>query len=151
VSLQRELGRTIESKRQVLADIDRENRDFQMKYRARVVEKDSLRGQIADIEHLIRQLRLEIEQTTTDTQRIHLLNEKEDELLAKKEMDEKRAAKLVNDDIREQIRALEEQFNVANATQAKQEEIERRLKAHYERATKDLDLALQEALKKKNQ
>ena len=28
VSLQRELGRTIEGKRQVLADIDRENRDF---------------------------------------------------------------------------------------------------------------------------
>ena len=73
VALQRELTRTIEGKRVVMADIGRENMDFQVKYAARVTEKDALRQQISDIEHLIRQLRLEIEQTTTDTQRVHLL------------------------------------------------------------------------------
>ncbi len=135
----------------VLADIGRENLDFQVKYAARVSEKDALRQQISDIEHLIRQLRLEIEQTTTDTQRVHLIQEREDELRGRKQAEEKRICKVVNEDIREQIRALEEQFNVANATQGKQEEIELRLKTHYEKACKDLDLALQEALKKKNQ
>ena len=125
-----------------MADIARENMDFQVKYAARVTEKDALRQQISDIEHLIRQLRLEIEQTTTDTQRVHLIQEKEDELRARKEGEEKRISKIVNDDIREQIRTLEEQFNVANATQGKQEEIELRLKTHYEKACKDLDLAL---------
>ena len=93
---------------------------------------------------------MEIEQTTTDTQRVHLIQEREDELRGRKQAEEKRVCKVVNDDIREQIRALEEQFNVANATQGKQEEIELRLKTHYEKACKDLDLALQEALKKKN-
>ena len=82
---------------------------------------------------------------------MHLLQEKEDELRERKQTEEKKICKIVNDDIREQIRALEEQFNVANATQGKQEEIEHRLKTHYEKACKDLDQALQEALKKKNQ
>jgi len=57
---------------------------------------------------------------------------------------------LVNDDIKDQIRALEEKFNIAHATQAKQEEIEKRLKDHYERASRELDSALQEALKHRN-
>lgn len=67
VALQRELAKTIEGKRIVMADIGRENMDFQVKYAARVTEKDALRQQIGDIEHLIRQLKLEIEQTTTET------------------------------------------------------------------------------------
>lgn len=148
--MQRELAKTIEGKRVVMADIARENADFQGKYAARVREKDALRQQIGDIEHLIRQLRLEIEQVTTDTQRVHTLQERELELKGRKQVEEKRVGKIVNEDIREQIRALEEQFNVASATQGKQEEIELRLKTHYEKACKDLDLALQEALKKKN-
>ena len=151
VALQRELARTIEGKRAVMGEIALENTDFQGKYAARVAQKDSLRQQIADIEHLIRQLRLEIETTTTDTQRVHVIKEKEEELRATKANEERRIAKVVTDDIREQIRALEEQFNVATATQTKQEEIELRLKTHYDKACKDLDLALQDALKKKNQ
>ena len=124
VALQRELARTIEGKRAVMGEIALENTDFQGKYAARVAQKDSLRQQIADIEHLIRQLRLEIETTTTDTQRVHVIKEKEEELRATKANEERRIAKVVTDDIREQIRALEEQFNVATATQTKQEEIE---------------------------
>jgi hypothetical protein len=149
--LQRELGKTIEGKRVILSDISRENMDFQTKYAGKIHEKDSLRQQISDIEHLIRQLRLEIEQTTTDTQRTHLLQEREMEIRARKAAEERRIAKLVGEDVREQIRALEEQYNVTNATQAKQVEIELRLRTHYEQACKDLDQALQEALKKKNQ
>jgi len=56
---------------------------------------------------------------------------------------------LVNDDIKDQIRALEEKFNISHATQAKQEEIEKRLKDHYERASRELDSALSEALKRR--
>ena len=37
-----------------------------------------------------------------------------------------------SDEDKEQIRALEEQYNVTNATQAKQVEIELRLRTHYE-------------------
>ena len=43
VALQRVLAKTIEGKRVVMADIGRENMDFQVKYAARVNEKDSLR------------------------------------------------------------------------------------------------------------
>jgi predicted RNA methylase len=64
------LTKTVEAKRVVLGEIDRENIDFSSKYKAKVNEKDSLRVQICDIEHIIRQLRLEIEQTTTDTKRV---------------------------------------------------------------------------------
>jgi hypothetical protein len=39
---------------------------------------------------------------------------------------------------------------VSNAAQAKQVDIELRLRNHYEKACKDLDAALQDALKKKN-
>lgn len=49
---------------------------------------------------------------------------------------------MVNEDVKDQIRSLEEQFNVAQNTQTKQEEIEKRLKSHYEKASKDLDQAL---------
>ena len=73
------------------------------------------------------------------------------EIRARKAAEERRIAKLVGEDVREQIRALEEQYNVTNATQAKQVDIELRLRTHYEQACKDLDQALQEALKKKNQ
>lgn len=38
---------------------------------------------------------------------------------------------------------------MAEATHKKQDEIEKRLKTHYEKASKDLDFALQEALKKR--
>ena len=68
----------------------------------------------------------------------------------KKQIEERRIVKLVNDDIKDQIRALEEKFNIDHATQAKQEEIEKRLKDHYERASRELDSALQEALKHRN-
>ena len=64
------MTKTVEAKRVVLGEIDRENTDFSSKYKAKVNEKDSLRVQICDIEHIIRQLRLEIEQTTTDTKRV---------------------------------------------------------------------------------
>ncbi len=57
--------------------------------------------------------------------------------------------KLVGEDVREQIRKLEEQFTVAEATQGKQVEIEKRMRVGYERASKELDLALQEAIKRK--
>ncbi len=39
---------------------------------------------------------------------------------------------------------------MSNAAQAKQVDIELRLRNHYEKACKDLDAALQDALKKKN-
>lgn len=133
----------------MLGQIDRENVEFSTKYQAKVNEKDALRVQICEIEHILRQLRLEIEQTQTDTKRIQIIGEKEDELAAKKQVEERRIVTLVNDDINDQIRSLEEQLNVAEATHRKQDEIEKRLKAHYEKASKDLDYALQEALKKR--
>lgn len=70
-------------------------------------------------------------------------------MAARKQAEERRVARLVTEDLRDQVRALEEQFNVAQATQIKQEEIEARLKAHYDTASRELDLALQEALKRK--
>lgn len=61
----------------------------------------------------MRKLRLEIEETTTDSKRIQIVTEKEDELVMNKQGEEKRIVKLVNDDLKEQIRSLEEQFNIA--------------------------------------
>jgi hypothetical protein len=101
VALQRELGRTIEGKRVILGDISREHMDFKTKYSAKIHEKDSLRQQISDIEHLIRQLRLEIEQTTTDTQRTHLLREREQDIKERKTNEERRIAKIVTEDVKE--------------------------------------------------
>ena len=141
----------MQAKREAMAEIDRENTEFSVKYQAKVAEKDTLRQQICEVEHILRLLRLEIEQTQMDTKRVQIVAEKEDDLAAKKQLEEKRIIKLVNEDVKDQIRSLEEQLNVAQATQVKQEEIEKKLKAHYERASKDLDLALQEALKKKAQ
>jgi hypothetical protein len=46
--------------------------------------------------------------TTIDTKRIQTIAEKEDELLSKKAIEEKRIVKLVGDDINEQIKVLEE-------------------------------------------
>ena len=75
-----------------------------------------MRVQISEIEHLIRQLKYEIESTTVDTKRIQLIVEKEDELLNKKGAEEKRVVKLVCDDIKDQIRSAEEHFNLAQST-----------------------------------
>lgn len=60
-----------------------------------------MRGQINELEHLIRQLRYEIESTSVDTKRIQLIVEKEDELMNKKANEEKRVVKLVGDDIKD--------------------------------------------------
>ena len=57
-----------------------------------MLEKDAVRVQICEIEHILRQLRLEIEQTQTDTKRIQIVGEKEDELAAKKQVEERRIA-----------------------------------------------------------
>lgn len=48
-----------------------------------------------------------------DTKRVMLVVEKEEELLNKKGLEEKRVVKFVGDDIKEQIRVLEEHFNLA--------------------------------------
>jgi len=60
-----------------------------------------MRVQISEIEHLIRQLKHEIEGTNVDNKKIQLIVEKEDELLNKKASEEKRVSKLVGDDIRD--------------------------------------------------
>ena len=72
-----------------------------------------MRVQISEIEHLIRQLKHEIEGTNVDNKKIQLIVEKEDELLNKKASEEKRVSKLVGDDIRDQIRANEDSYNLA--------------------------------------
>jgi hypothetical protein len=58
---------------------------------------------------------------------------------------------MIQDDQREQIRSLEEHLTVAQATEAKQKDIETRLRNQYEKACKDLDASLQEAMRKKNE
>lgn len=115
------------------------------------MEKASLRGQIGEIEHLIRLLRHELESTQVDTKRVQLIVEKEDELLTKKGLEEKRVVKFVSDDIKDQIRILEEQFNLAQLTQTKQDSIEKTLKGQFERAKKDLDKLLIESTKKREE
>jgi len=60
-----------------------------------------MRVQISEIEHLIRQLKHEIEGTNVDNKKIQLIVEKEDELLSKKASEEQRVSKLVGDDIRD--------------------------------------------------
>lgn len=51
----------MEAKRAVMADIGAENADFATKYQFKIGEKHALRVQITEIEHILRQLRLEIE------------------------------------------------------------------------------------------
>lgn len=51
--------------------------------------------------------------------------EKEDELLSKKAVEDKRLVKLVTDDLRDHIRSLEEQVSMTQKTQAKQDSIEK--------------------------
>ena len=58
-------------------------------------------------------MRQELEGTSVDTKRVMLVVEKEEELLNKKGLEEKRVVKFVGDDIKEQIRVLEEHFNLA--------------------------------------
>jgi chromosome segregation ATPase len=60
--------------------------------------------------------------------------EKEDELLQKKGNEEKRVVKLVYDDIKDQIKMGEEHFNIAQATQVKQDAIEKNLKMQFDKA-----------------
>jgi len=65
------------------------------------MEKDALRTQICEIEHLIRMLRHEIESTNLDTRRVTLTVEKEDSLLSRKMTEEKRVVALVGEDIKD--------------------------------------------------
>jgi septal ring factor EnvC (AmiA/AmiB activator) len=60
----------LEGKRNVLGDTEKENSDFQHKFQSKANEKHSLRGQISEVENLIRQLRHEIEQTVVDNTRV---------------------------------------------------------------------------------
>ena len=93
--------------------VDTQNYDFNARYQAKVNEKDTLRQQISEIEHLIRLVRLEIEATQVDTEKTILFAEKETELLNSRQNQERRAVKLIQDDQRDQIRALEEHLTVA--------------------------------------
>lgn len=142
LSMQKELVKTLEKKRVVLGDLEKENINFTHKFQVKVNEKESLREQISEIENLVRLLRHEIDQTNIDTKRINITIEKEDELLNKKQAEEKRVVKLVCDDIKEQIRNLEEQFHFAQNTQNKQEAIEKHLKLSFEKAQRELEKML---------
>ena len=102
----------MEKKREVLGDLERENHDFVHKFQTKAMEKSSLRNQISDIEHLIRQLKYEIESTNVDTKKVQIMAEKEDELLARKAVEDKRLVKLAADDLRDHIRSLEEQVSL---------------------------------------
>jgi len=57
---------------------------------------------------LIRLLKQEVEVTNLDTKRVNLTIEKEDELINNKVNEEKRIVKMVGDDVKDQIRSLEE-------------------------------------------
>ena len=141
----------METKRAVLGDLEKENFDFVVRFQAKANEKDSLRGQICEIEHLIRQLRHEVEQTNIDSKRIQITVEKEDELLTRKQTEEKRVVKAVCDDIKDQIKSLEESFNITQATQAKQEGIEKHLKLSFDKAQKELDRMVGDATKRREE
>lgn len=99
--------------------MEKENVDFLHKFNVKAHEKDTLRKQITEVEHLIRLLKHEIESTNVDNRRVQIIAEKEDEIIAKKIQEEKRIVKLVADDIKDQIRHTEEQFNIAENTQNK--------------------------------
>ena len=96
-----------------MGDIEKENLDFIHKFQAKANEKDSMRRQIFEIEHLIRLLKSEIDNTSVDNKRITLIVEKEDELINKKANEEKRVVKLVGDDIKDQLRQTEEAYQLA--------------------------------------
>lgn len=53
-------------------------------------------------------IRQEIDANNLDTKRVNITIEKEDELLNRKAAEEKRVVKVVCDDIKDQIRNLEE-------------------------------------------
>lgn len=114
-------------------------------------EKDSLRGQICEIENIIKQIRVEIDSTNVDTKRINILSEKEDELLNRKVNEEKRVVKIVTEDVKDQIRSLEEQCNLNQIIQNKQENIEKTLKINFEKAQKELEKMLQDTLKRREE
>eukprot|EP00347_Sterkiella_histriomuscorum_P021445 403333951 len=149
LSIQKELVKVLDGKRTVLGDIEKENLDFIHKFQAKANEKDSLRKQIFEIEHLIRLLKSEIDNTSVDNKRITLIVEKEDELINKKANEEKRVVKLVGDDIKDQLRQTEEAYQLAQTTQTKQEAIEKYLKQQYEKAQRDLERLLQEQTQKR--
>jgi hypothetical protein len=56
---------------------------------------------------------MEIETTQVDTEKTILFAEKEAELLALRQGQERHVVKLLQDDQREQVRALEEQLTIA--------------------------------------
>ena len=99
--MQKELVKTMDKKRSILGDLEKENIDYVAKFKDKANEKESLRGQICQVENLIRLLRHEIEQTGLDNKKINLTVEKEDELLNKKAAEEKRIVKLVGEDIKD--------------------------------------------------
>lgn len=76
--------KTLDTKRTVLSEIEKENIDFLQKFNVKANEKDTLRKQITEVEHLIRLLKHEIESTNVDNRRIQIISEKEDEIIAKK-------------------------------------------------------------------
>ena len=129
LAAQKALVNVLGEKRIILADIERENFDFSHKFQGRANDKETLRLQIQEVEHLLGQLRFELEAAQADTKRAQLIVEKEDALLSKKAAEEKRTVGLVREDIAEQIKQAEEQFAAAQATQVKQDAIEKNLKA----------------------
>lgn len=151
LSIQKSLVKTLDAKRTVLSEMEKENVDFLHKFNAKANEKDTLRKQITEVEHLIRLLKHEIESTNVDNKRVQIISEKEDEIVTKKGAEEKRIVKLVGDDVKDQIRQTEEHFNLAETTRLKQEAIEKNLKINYEKAQKELERLMQEQSQKREQ
>jgi hypothetical protein len=68
--MQNELIKTLEKKRNLLGDLEKENIGFIKKYDDKIKDKHSIRNQICEVEHLIRLIRNEIDMTNFDTKRI---------------------------------------------------------------------------------
>lgn len=79
---QKELVKNLEEKRGILAEIETENKDFQVKLGVKAKEKQTLRNQIVEVEKLVQILSFELENIDLNTKKINMVSNKEDELVS---------------------------------------------------------------------
>ena len=104
---QKELVRNLEEKRGILAEIEIENKDFQVKLGVKAKEKEGLRSQIVEVEHLVSLMSYQLENIDLNATKISMVADKEDELALQKAQIEKQCASMVGTDLQDQTKSLQ--------------------------------------------
>jgi len=142
VTVQNNLVGNLVDRTVLLSNSEKENHHFSVGLAERSTDKYDLRGQINDIQHLIRMLNQEISTHQSTKDKVEAVVEVETTLAERKKQDALTLVDHVTDDVNTQIKSLDTQTELLTTMEGEQNRIEAELDTIYDQSHNDLSKTL---------